>query len=348
MIHQTRRRPVIAVASLLTVALVGGSGAASAQDSSAAAWPTLPTGVTGNLDIHGSSTVAPISSAVAEAFVEANPDTGYVVGDEGTGAGFGDFFCAGMSDISDASRTIKDSEVQACADAGVEYVELGIAYDGIAVITSVNSPIECLTLADLYALVGPESDGIANWKDAQALATELGSTTTFPDAPLSITAPGDESGTYDSFIELALGGFLEARGQESVLRTPGDVYIASPNDNVIIEGVAGFDTSLGFVGLSYAEQNLDRVKILGIDAQDGTGCISPDIETVSGGTYPISRELYIYPSLTRIAENPAIVPFVDYYLSDEGLSKATDVGYVALHPDDVTATRAAWLEATGR
>ena len=346
MIQQSRRRSALVATSLLSVALVGGSAIASAQSPSAAAWPEPATGVTGTLEIHGSSTVGPITSSVAEAFNGLNPDWGYSVGTEGTGAGFADFFCAGLSDISDASRKIKDTEVAACAAAGVTYAELPVAYDGLAVITSVKNPIECLTKADLYALMGPESDAVTNWKDAQALATELGSTTVFPDAPLSITAPGDESGTYDSFIVLALAGFIKDRAQETKLRTPGSVYIASPDDNVIIEGVAGFDTSLGFVGLSYAEANADRVKVLGVDG--GKGCVKPDITTVSDGSYPISRTLFIYPSLTKLADNPAIVPFVDYYLSDAGLASATDVGYVALHPDAVAASRATWLAATGR
>jgi phosphate transport system substrate-binding protein len=353
MIAHTRRRSALVATSLLTVALAGGSAAVSAQDAEPMAWPETATGVTGNLEIHGSSTVAPISNAVAEAFVEVNPDLGYVVGDEGTGAGFSDFFCAGASDISDASRAIKDAEVEQCAAAGVEFVELKVAYDGLAVITSTESPIECLTTADLYALMGPESDAVANWKDAQALATELGSTTQFPDAPLSITAPGDESGTYDSFIELVMGDFIEARGivddaGEPVesLRSPGDIYVASPNDNVIIEGVAGFPTSLGFVGLAYAEENVDRVKMLGVDA--GEGCVVPTSETVSDGTYPIARPLFIYPSLTKMADNAAIAPFVDYYLSDEGIAKATEVGYVALPAEELEATRMAWMAATGR
>src|SRR5690606_30448290 len=117
--------------------------------------------------------------------------------------------CAGTGDIADASRAIRDAEIEQCAASGVEFVELKVAYDGLSVITSVESPITCLTLADLYALMGPESDNVANWQDAQALATELGSATTFPEAPLSIVAPGDESGTYDSFIELALGDIIE-------------------------------------------------------------------------------------------------------------------------------------------
>jgi phosphate transport system substrate-binding protein len=334
MMQQSRRRSALVASSLLTVALVGGTGAVSAQD------------VEGNIDIHGSSTVAPISSAVAEAFAEINPNTGYFVGDEGTGAGFSDYFCAGTGDIADASRAIREAEVEQCTASGVKFVELKIAYDGLSVITSVESPIACLTLADLYALMGPESDAVANWKDAQALATELGSPTTFPDAPLSIVAPGDESGTYDSFVELALGDIIEERGQEERLRAPGSIYVASPNDNVIIEGIAGFPTSLGFVGLAYAEENADRVKEIAIDA--GAGCIDPSPETVADGSYPLSRPLFIYPSLTKLAENAALQPFVDFYLSDEGIANVSEVGYVQLPAEELEATRAAWLAATGR
>jgi phosphate transport system substrate-binding protein len=334
------------------VAGIVGSGVAVAQSpetsppAEAAPWPTPATGVTGNVDIHGSSTVAPISTAVAEAFQGLNPDWGFAVGDEGTGAGFTDFFCTGGADIADASRAISEEESAACEAAGVTYQELLIGYDGLAIITSAeNTAIECLTLADLYALIGPESNDFDNWMDAQALATELGSTTTFPDAPLSITGPGDESGTYTSFIELALADFIEERGQDETTRDPGGVYVASPNDNVIIEGVAGFPSSLGWVGLAYAEQAAGAVKILGVDG--GEGCITPDATTVGDGTYPLSRPLFIYPSLTRLAENPAIAPYVDYYLSDEGIANVTGVGYVSAHPDEFAATRAAWAAAKG-
>jgi len=348
--QQHRRRSALVATSLLTVALVGTSGAVSAQDS---AWPEPATGVTGSIVIAGSSTVAPISLAVTEAFVGLNPDIFYEVGDQGTGAGFSDYFCAGAADIADASRAIRDAEIEQCAAAGVEFSELKVAYDGLAVITSPENAIECLTTADLYALMGPESDAVANWKDAQTIATELGSATVFPDAPLSITAPGDESGTYDSFIELVMGDFIETRGvvddagePVETLRAPGSIYIASPNDNVIIEGVAGFPTSLGFVGLAYAEENTERVKILGVDA--GEGCVVPSSETVSDGSYPISRPLFIYPSVTKLAENASLQPFVDFYLSDQGIAQAAEVGYVALPAEELEATRAAWLAATGR
>lgn len=315
---------------------------------------TAPAGISGNVDIHGSSTVAPISNAVAEDLKLTNPDFSYFVGDEGTGDGFKLFFCVDGSDIADASRKIKpddpavegDEEATICAANAIDYTELKIAYDGLAVITAAANPLECLSFADLYALMGPESDAVTNWNEAETLAHELGSTTDLPDAPLSITAPGDESGTYDSFIELALAKIIAAQFPEAVsdnthLRAPGPIYVASANDNAIIQGVAGFPTSLGFVGLHFAEENADTVKTLGIDKGDGT-CVVPTIETVSDGTYPISRPLFIYPNLGRAAENPAIVPFVDFYLSDEGIVNATDVGYVGLPAAELDATRATW------
>lgn len=338
MIQQHRRRSAIAATSLMTLALVGGSVGVSAQD------------VAGNVEIHGSSTVAPISTAIGEAFGAPdglNPELGWSVGEEGTGAGFSDFFCAGLADISDASRAISEEEIALCDAAGVTFTELKVAYDGLAVITNpANTAIECLTFADLYALMGPESDAVENWSQAQALATELGSTTVLPDAPLSITAPGDESGTYDSFIEIVMGDFVEERGQEETLRAPGGVYVASPNDNVIIEGIGGFETSLGFVGLAYALENAESVRIIPIS--NGETCVTPSAETVSDGTYPIARPLFIYPATNRLADNAALQPFVDYYLSDEGIAKVTEVGYVALPAEELEATRAAWMAATGR
>lgn len=365
---------LIAVAAIFTSILLAACGAPAATPTRApaasptpgatapAATPTMapsptmaaetpgaiPTGISGNVDIHGSSTVAPISNAVALQLQSANPEFSFFVGDEGTGDGFELFFCVDQADISDASRAIRAAdpatedveESELCEQNGVAWVELKVAYDGLAVITHPDNAIECLTFADLYALMGPESDDVANWQDAEALAQELGSTTDLPDAALSITAPGDESGTYDSFIELALGDIIEERAQEESLRTPGDVYVASANDNAIIQGVGGFPTSLGFVGLAYAEENADSVKILGVDG--GEGCIVPDINTVSDGTYPISRPLFIYPSLTRAAENATIVDYVDFYLSDTGIANAAGVGYVPLPAEELEATRAAW------
>jgi phosphate transport system substrate-binding protein len=313
----------------------------------AMAVPAAAQDVEGIVDVHGSSTVAPISLAVSEDFAALNPGFGYNVGEEGTGDGFAQFFCVDNSDVSDASRAIKDSEAELCAENGVEWVELKVAFDGLAVITSPQNPVECLTLADLYAVFGPESSGITTWQDAQVFAQELGSTTVFPEGDIAITAPSTESGTYDSFIELALADIAEERGVEGGTRDPvPPYYVGSPNDLVIIQGVSQFPTSAGFVGLAYASEAGDAVKVVAVDA--GEGCVMPDATTVADGSYPLSRPLYIYPALNRLESNPAIGPWVDFFLSDEGMSNVSEVGYVALGAEDLEVTRAAWAEASGR
>jgi phosphate transport system substrate-binding protein len=328
----TRLSVATATAALLTTTVVGG---ALAQD------------VEGTVDVHGSSTVAPISLAVSEDFAAINPGFGFAVGEEGTGDGFAQFFCVDNSDVSDASRPIKDEEAALCSDNGVEWVELKVAYDGLAVITSPENPLECVNFADLYAVFGPESTEITTWQDAQVFAQELGSTTAFPEGDIAITAPGTESGTYDSFIELALEGIAEERGVEPGTRDPvPPYYVGAANDLVIIQGVSQFPTSVGFVGLAYADEAGDAVKILGVDGGDGN-CVVPSPETVSDGSYPISRPLFIYPALNRLESNAAIAPWVDFYLSDEGIANAAEVGYVQLPPEELEETRAAWAEASG-
>lgn len=313
---------------------------------SALAGNVLAQDVEGTVDIHGSSTVAPISLAVAEAFAEQNAGFGFFVGEEGTGDGFAQYFCVDNGDISDASRQIKEEESALCAENGVEYVELKVGYDGLAVITSPQNPIECLNKYDLWALFGPESNDLKTWQDAEAFAQEMGSTTDLPEGDIAITAPGTESGTYDSFVELALGRVAEERGVEAGTRDPvPPTYVGAANDLVIIQGVSQFPTSIGFVGLAYAENAGDAVKIVQVD--EGEGCVAASPETVADGTYALSRPLFIYPSLTRLASNPAIAPFVDYYLSDEGMAKVSEVGYVQLPADEVEASRTAWAEAAG-
>jgi phosphate transport system substrate-binding protein len=312
----------------------------------ALAIPAAAQDVEGTVDIHGSSTVAPISLAVSETFAETNPGFGYFVGEEGTGDGFAQFFCVDNSDLSDASRAIKEEEASLCAENGVEYAELKVGYDGLAVITSPENPIECLNKYDLWAIFGTESNDITTWQDAGAFAAEMGSTTVFPEGDIAITAPGTESGTYDSFVELALGGVAEERGVEAGTRDPvPPTYVGAANDLVIIQGVSQFPTSVGFVGLAYAENAGDTVKILGVD--EGEGCVAASPETVADGTYALSRPLFIYPALNRLATNPAIAPFVDFYLSDEGMAKVAEVGYVQLPAAEVEVSRAAWTEASG-
>jgi phosphate transport system substrate-binding protein len=295
----------------------------------------------GSINISGSSTVEPISSLAAEAFQSENSDVEIAVDGPGTGDGF-ELFCNGETDISDASRAIEEDEIAACEEGGIEYVELQIAYDGMAVMTSANnSAVECLSFADLYALIGPESEGFDNWSDATAIAGELGSTTTFPDATLELTGPGQESGTYDSFVELALEGIAEERGQEPGTRSD---YSSSADDNIIIQNVEASDTSLGWVGFAFAEEAGDAVTEIPVSEEPGGECVAPTAETISDGSYPLSRPLFIYVNTAKVDENDSLGPFVDFYL--ENLTEFVEGGgYVTMPEDQVSETTSAWESA---
>jgi phosphate transport system substrate-binding protein len=323
-----------------------------ASEAPAASAPpySIPTGLSGSIAVSGSSTVEPISAAAAAEFAAANPEVAITVDGPGTGDGFARF-CAGEIDISDASRPIDADEAAACEAAGVEYIELKIAVDGLSVITSAeNTAVECLSFVDLYALLGPDATGISNWADASAAADEIAATVTdlgavntpYPDGELVVTAPGEESGTFDSFVELVIVPVGEALGVEDAL--PRLDYTASPNDSVIIEGIAANPTSLGWVGFAFVEENLDVVRPIPIDG--GAGCVEPTAETIASGEYPIARDLYIYVSNNRLAENPALEGFVDYYVNS-GMFTLVGAGegqvpYVALNAEDAAATQAVW------
>ncbi len=292
----------------------------------------------GTIAISGSSTVEPISARVAQAFDAAN-GTATTVEGPGTGDGFAKF-CNGETDISDASRAIKDEEAQVCADAGIEFVELHIATDGITVMTNpANEALSCLTFGDLYALIGPEAEGFESWSDANGLAAEVGGTGDFPDADLYLVGPGEESGTYDTFVELVIADFAEERSAEEATRVD---YEASANDNVIIQGITENETSLGWVGFAFYEENADAVKAVALD--DGeSGCVEPTTESIATFEYPLSRPLFIYVNTSDLSEQTA--SFVDYYLSDEGIAFVSEAGYVELPAEDMDATRAAWESA---
>lgn len=325
--------------SLLAAACGGGGSGASAD---------VDESLTGEIFISGSSTVEPVSSLVAELFVqEVAPNVDVTVEGPGTGDGF-ELFCNGETEISDASRPIEQEEVDACAANGIEYTELEVALDGISVLTSPNNgEVSCLNNGDLYALIGPESEGFENWSDANGLGGEVGgSAVPYPDAALDITAPGEESGTYDAFIELSgIPDIAEERGlpEEQVETTRPD-YQASSNDNVIIDGIANSDTSLGWVGFSFFEQNQEVVKALEIDG--GSGCVAPSFESIADGSYPLSRSLFIYVNNAKAQENAALRTFVDFYVGDTGLVTSVEqVKYVPLPDDRLEATRSAWEEA---
>jgi phosphate transport system substrate-binding protein len=321
----------VIVAAVVAVALV--SAACSSKKNTGS-------GLSGSVVVSGSSTVQPISSLVAQLFSEENPGVSIKVDGPGTGDGFA-LFCKGETDISDASRPIKDEEKAECDKNGISYTELEIALDGITVMTNpANSTVSCLTKADLYALVGPESQNFDNWSDANALDKALGGKGTFPDAPLDITAPGEESGTYDAFIELALKDIATERGKPDDQTRPD--YQSSPNDNVIIQGIEGSDSSFGWVGFAYAEENAGGVKELEVDG--GDGCVGPSRETIADGSYPLSRSLYIYVNDAKAKSNEAVKAYVDFYMQQ--LKDAVEQsGYVDLPDERIAATQQKWEQA---
>jgi phosphate transport system substrate-binding protein len=335
-----RRKGLFVLAMVAALALVG----TACSDDDGGETGTTGQNLSGTITISGSSTVQPITSLVAELFNEdVSSDVSITVDGPGTGDGFV-LFCDGETDISDASRPIEQEEADACASNGIEYVELAVAFDGITVMTNpANADVTCLNDGDLYALFGPESDGIDTWDGADSLAQQVGGNDGFPSLPLEITAPGEESGTYDAFIELA--GIEDIALDQGVpenkaasLRTD---YQASPDDNVIITAMEGSDSPLGFVGFAFAENAADQVKILEVDG--GDGCVAPTRDTIADASYPLSRRLYIYVNKARIMESPAVKAFVDYYLTDTGLVTAVDeTGYVELPPDQIEASRSTW------
>jgi phosphate transport system substrate-binding protein len=360
---KSRNKKLVALLAVLTFVLAAcGDGSADETTSTADAGASSTTAaseepattadgggggdLSGSIVVSGSSTVEPITARVGEAFDGANPGVATSVEGPGTGDGFARF-CAGETDISDASRPISDEEIALCEESGVEYVELHVATDGITVITNpANEAVSCLAFTDLYALVGPESEGFANWSDANALAAELGAPNApYGDEPLVITAPGEESGTYDTFVEFVIADISEERLGEDNDFTRAD-YNASANDNVIVDGITGDPSSLGWVGFAFYEANADALKAIELDNGE-SGCVAPTAESIASFEYPLSRPLFIYVKTNDLASRPDLTTFVDFYLSDEGLAAVTEAGYVQLPAEDIEATRAAWSGATG-
>ncbi|MEL7155864.1 MAG: substrate-binding domain-containing protein [Actinomycetota bacterium] len=294
-------------------------------------------GLSGEIVISGSSTVEPISVRVAEDYKNIEPGVNISVSGPGTGDGF-KLFCAGDTDVSDASRQIKDEEAEDCAANGIEYVELKVGVDGIAVMTSeANTAVECLSFGDLYALVGPESAGFTSWADANDIAGEIGNGG-LPDADLVISAPGTESGTYDSFVEIVLEDFADERGQDADARPD---YSSAADDNVIIETIASNDTSFGWVGFAFAVE-ASGVKLIEVSEEAGGDCVAPTPETIASNEYPIARDLFIYVNKAKAADSEALVSFIDHYMGFGLDTAASDVGYVALTDESKGATRDAW------
>lgn len=295
----------------------------------------------GQVFVTGSSTVEPISIRVAEKITDAT-DVSVVVEGPGTGDGFKKF-CAGEADVTGASRTIKDEEIVTCEENGIEFVELPVAVDGLTVATSPeNEEVSCLDVPALYALLGPESEGSKRWSDVLDLAYELGSTTTgLPDETLYISGPGEESGTYDAFVEFAIKDIAEERGTDEWTRAD---YVSSGNDNLIVQSIEGSKHSLGWIGYAFYKADIEKMKAIEIVGASGD-CVAPTDETLLDGSYPFSRPLYIYVSVDAAVERPEVREFIDFYLSDEGIEAVSEVGYVSEPIERLEEARRVWAAA---
>ena len=265
------------------------------------------------ISIDGSSTVFPITEAVAEEFgTITRGSVRIVVGVSGTGGGFKKF-CNKETDIADASRPIKGSEAERCAENGVEYIEIPVAIDGLTVMVHPdNSFVGCMTVGELRTLWSPEAEGkVTRWNQVRP---------GWPDQPVRLYGAGVDSGTFDYFTEVINGAAQASRGD----------FTASEDDNVLVQGISGDRNSLGFFGYAFYAQNLDRLKAIGIDG--GGGCVTPTDETIAGGAYsPLSRPLFIYIR-KMAARQPYVKEFVRFYLSEEGRQLAKEVGYIPYPP----------------
>mgnify|MGYP001815195989 CR=1 FL=1 len=291
---------VAAAAAFLTLSACGGDSPQGGSDAGGDA-------LTGAVQIDGSSTVFPIMEAVAEEFQIENRGVRVTVGISGTGGGF-KRFCAGETDISDASRPIKDLEREECAANGVEFLELPIAWDGLSVIANpANDFAMCLTVEELQRIWEPGSS-VTTWRDVRS---------DFPAEPIKLYGPGTDSGTFDYFTEAINGESGASRAD----------YQASEDDTVLVQGAAGDRSALGYNGYAYYADNADRLTLLQVDG--GAGCVSPSQQTNESGTYaPLSRPLFLYVN-TQSVTRPEVDAFMHYALMN-GAELIAPTGYIPL------------------
>ena len=269
--------------------------------------------LSGTIEIDGSSTVFPVSEAVAEEFGKLHRDVRVNVGVSGTGGGF-KRFTAGETDISDASRPIKDREAAAARENGVEYIELKVGTDGLSVMVSPdNDFVDCLTVAELKRIWEPGSK-ITKWNQVRP---------EFPDRPMRLYGADTDSGTFDYFTEEIVGEAQASRAD----------YTASADDNVLVQGISGDRNALGYFGYAYYAENPDKLKVVAVD--NGSGCVTPTAETIESSDYaPLSRPLSIYVS-TKSLQRPEVKAFVEFYM-EQGQELVREVGYVPLSGDAYT------------
>jgi phosphate transport system substrate-binding protein len=286
--------------------------------------------LSGTINIDGSSTVFPLSQAAAEGFQGENPDVKITVGESGTGGGF-EKFCAGETDISDASRPIEPEEIAICKKNGIAYEEVQVANDGLSVVTNPDLEISCLSTEQLKQLWDKGSK-VDNYSQ---LGKDADTGQALPDASVSLYGAGTDSGTFDFFTE-------EINGEEGASRSD---YQPSEDDNVLVEGVAGDNDGLAYFGFSYYEANSDKLNLVAVDG--GGGCVAPSIETVQDGTYkPLSRPLFIYPSAEALKSKPEVQAFVQYYL-DNYDTIAETAQLVAMTSDQASQASSAFAKVSG-
>lgn len=283
----------IAVAAIATLAACGGDGQAPAGGSSSE-----------TIQVDGSSTVFPLSEAVAEAFAASQTGAARVtVGESGTGGGFRKF-CRGETQVQGASRPILAEEMAACAEAGVTYVELPIAFDGLTVVVHPSNPVRAATLAELRRIWEPAAQGhITNWRQVNA---------SWPDLAMPLFGAGTASGTFDFFTEAVVGTAKSSRTD----------YTPTEDDNVTVQGVVGNPGAMGYFGFAYYEQNRERLNALSIDG------VTPSPESIADGSYPLARPIFIYVSAEAL-RRPQVQRFAQYYVAN-GARLAREVGYVGL------------------
>jgi phosphate transport system substrate-binding protein len=314
--------------ALLTLALAGGAVACGSDDESGSSGGSASSGeggLKGSIAIDGSSTVYPFAQAAAELFNEENPDVKISVGQSGTGGGF-EKVCAGETDVSTASRPIKDDEeVPVCQKNAVEYSEVQIANDGIAVVTNKDLKVDSLTTDQLKEI----------WNKGSKVSSLKEVDPSLPADKLSLYGPGTDSGTFDFFTD-------EINGEEGVTR---ENYEASEDDNQLVTGVSQDAGGLGYFGFSYYEANADKLNLVGI-CPGGGDCVKPSSETIQNGTYkPLSRPLFMYPSAKSI-ERPEVKAFMDFTLANqEAIAKAAKI--VPLTSEQASNAKAALTKAEG-
>jgi phosphate transport system substrate-binding protein len=260
--------------------------------------------LSGTIRIDGSSTVAPFAQAAAEEFSATNPGVRVTVGTSGTGGGF-EKFCAGETDISDASRPIEPDETEVCEKNNIQYTEVQVANDGIAVTTNPDLKVDCMTVAQLKEL----------WNKGSKVTKLSEIDPSLPDTTLKLFGPGTDSGTFDFFTE-------QINGEEGVSRTD---YQPSEDDNVLVQGVEGEAGGLGYFGFSYYEQNQDALNLVGV-GESANNCVKPDSENIQGGEYkPLSRPLLMYPS-AKAMKKPEVKAFMDYVVQNyDSISEASQI-----------------------